>query len=149
MELAPKRAGFAPERINRITDHLDKNYIAPGKIAGCQTLVARHGHVAYFKSQGLMDRERRKPVEDDTIFRLYSMTKPITSVALMTLYEQGYFQLDDPVYRVVPEWRNHQVWVSGAGEAMQLARPNPPMTFRHVLSHTAGLTYGAQLEALG
>jgi len=54
MELAPKRAGFAPERINRITAHLDKNYIAPGKIAGCQTLVARHGQVAYFKSQGLM-----------------------------------------------------------------------------------------------
>ena len=115
MELAPKRAGFAPERINRITEHLDKNYIAPGKIAGCQTLVARHGHVAYFKSQGLMDRERRKPVTDDTIFRLYSMTKPITSVALMTLFEQGHFQLNDPVSRFIPAWRDHKVWVSGEG----------------------------------
>src|ERR1700728_2221830 len=139
MELAPKRAGFAPERINRITEHLNKNYVEPGKIAGCQTLVARHGHVAYFKSQGLMDRERRKPVADDTIFRIYSMSKPITSVALMTLYEQGHFQLDDPVYRVIPEWRNQQVWVSGEGEATHLARPSPPMTFRHVLSHTSGL----------
>ncbi|HLK25219.1 MAG TPA: serine hydrolase domain-containing protein [Caulobacteraceae bacterium] len=149
MDLTHAGSGLAADRLERISDHLNRNYIEPGKITGCQVAVARHGRLAYFKSFGLRDRERGKPVEDDTIFRLYSMTKPITSVALMTLYEQGYFQLDDPVYRVVPEWRNHQVWVSGAGEAMQLARPNPPMTFRHVLSHTAGLTYGAQLEALG
>ena len=110
MEVAPKRAGFAPERINRITDHLERT-IAPGKIAGCQTLVASHGHVAYFKSQGQMDRERRKPLTDDTIFRLYSMTKPITSVALMTLFEQGHFQLNDPVSRFIPAWRGHKVWV--------------------------------------
>lgn len=143
MELAPKRAGFAPERINRITEHLDKNYIAPGKIAGCQTLVARHGHVAYFKSQGLMDRERRKPMTDDTIFRLYSMTKPITSVALMTLFEQGHFQLNDPVSRFIPAWRDHKVWVSGEGASMETVAPVRPMTMRHVLSHTGGLTYGA------
>jgi CubicO group peptidase (beta-lactamase class C family) len=143
MELAPKRAGFAPERINRITDHLDKNYVAPGKIAGCQTLVARHGHVAYFKSLGLMDRERRKPMTDDTIFRLYSMTKPIASVALMTLFEQGHFQLNDPVSRFIPAWRDHKVWVSGEGSSMETAAPARPMTMRHVLSHTGGLTYGA------
>ncbi|MFZ0678448.1 serine hydrolase domain-containing protein [Candidatus Binatus sp.] len=143
MELAPKRAGFAPERINRITEHLDKNYIAPGKIAGCQTLVARHSHVAYFKSQGLMDRERRKPVTDDTIFRLYSMTKPITSVALMTLFEQGHFQLNDPVSRFIPAWRDHKVWVSGEDASIETAAPVRPMTMRHVLSHTGGLTYGA------
>lgn len=143
MELAPKRAGFAPERINRITEHLDKNYIAPGKIAGCQTLVARHGHIAHFKSQGLMDRERRKPLTDDTIFRLYSMTKPIASVALMTLFEQGHFQLNDPVSRFIPTWRDHKVWVSGEGASMETAAPARPMTMRHVLSHTGGLTYGA------
>jgi CubicO group peptidase (beta-lactamase class C family) len=143
MELAPKRAGFAAERINRITEHLDKNYIAPGKIAGCQTLVARHGHVAYFKSLGLMDRERRKPITDDTIFRLYSMTKPITSVALMTLFEQGHFQLNDPVSRFIPAWRDHKVWVSGEGSSMETAAPTRPMTMRHLLSHTGGLTYGA------
>jgi CubicO group peptidase (beta-lactamase class C family) len=143
MELAPKRAGFAPERINRITEHLDKNYIEPGKIAGCQTLVARHGHVAYFKSLGLMDRERRKPMADDTIFRLYSMTKPIASVALMTLYERGHFQLNDPVSRFIPAWRDHKVWVSGEGASMETMAPARPMTMRHVLSHTGGLTYGA------
>ena len=143
MELAPKRAGFAVDRINRITDHLSRNYIEPGKIAGCQTLVARHGHVAYFKSLGMMDRERRKAMADDTIFRIYSMTKPLTSVALMTLYEQGYFQLNDPVSRFIPEWRDHKVWVSGEGAAMELVAPQSPMTMRHVLSHSGGLTYGA------
>ena len=143
MELAPKRAGFAPERINRITEHLDRNYIQSGKIVGCQTLVARHGHVAYFKSQGLMDRERRTPMADDTVFRLYSMTKPITSVALMTLYEQGHFQLNDPVSRFIPSWRGHKVWVSGEGASMETAAPARPMTMRNVLSHTGGLTYGA------
>ncbi len=143
MELAPKRAGFAPERINRITEHLEKNYIQPGKVVGCQTLVARHGHVAYFKSQGLMDRERRTPMADDTVFRLYSMTKPITSVALMTLYEQGHFQLNDPVSRFIPAWRGHKVWVSGEGASMETAAPARPMTMRNVLSHTGGLTYGA------
>ncbi len=143
MELAPKRAGFAPERLNRITDHLNRNYIEPGKIAGCQTLVARHGHIAYFKSFGQMDRERRKPMADDTIFRLYSMTKPITSVALMSLYEQGHFQLNDPVSRFIPAWRDHKVWVSGVGAEMQTIVPEKPMTMRNVLSHTGGLTYGA------
>ncbi len=143
MELAPKRAGFAADRLERITGHLNRNYIEPGKIAGCQTLVARHGHVAYFESLGCMDRERAKPVEDDTIFRIYSMTKPITSVALMTLYERGYFQLNDPVHRVIPEWRGHEVYVSGEGATMETRKPERPMTFRHVLSHTGGLTYGA------
>ena len=123
MEVAPKRAGFVPERISRITDHLNRNYIESGKIAGCQTLVARHGHVAYFKSFGLMDRERRKAMADDTIFRIYSMSKPITSVALMTLYEQGHFQLNDPVSRFIPAWRDHKVWVSGEGETCKRSPP--------------------------
>lgn len=143
MDTDAKRGGFAPERISRITEHLNRNYVEPGKIAGCQTLVARHGHVAYFKSLGLMDRERRKPVADDTIFRLYSMTKPIASVALMTLYERGHFQLNDPVSRFIPSWREHKVWVSGEGASMVTAAPTRPMTMRHVLSHTGGLTYGA------
>ena len=142
MEVAPKQAGFAPGRLERITDHLNRNYIEPGKIAGCQTLVARHGQVAYFRSLGFMDRERRRPMRDDTIFRIYSMTKPITSVALMMLYEQGHFQLNDPVHRVIPEWRDHKVWVSGEGTEMETREPERPMTFRHVLSHTGGLTYG-------
>jgi len=147
-DLAPEKAGFAPERLERITEHLERNYIAPGKIAGCQTLVARHGHVAYFRSQGHMDRERRRPMADDTIFRIFSMTKPITSVALMTLFEQGHFQLNDPVHRVIPEWRDMQVYVAGEGEQMQLRAPKRPMTFRHILSHQSGLSYGGGLAQL-
>lgn len=143
MERAPTRAGFAADRLDRITEHLTRNYIDPGKIAGCQTLVARRGHVAYFSSLGCMDRERARPMADDTIFRIYSMTKPITSVALMTLYEQGHFQLNDPVHRVIPEWRDHKVYVSGEGAAMETVTPERPITFRHLLSHTGGLTYGA------
>ncbi len=143
MDLDPLAAGFDPARLERITAHLNAAYIEPGKIAGCQVLVSRHGQPAYFRSLGLMDRERQKPMADDTIFRIYSMSKPITSVALMTLYEQGHFQLNDPVHRFIPEWREQKVWVSGDADAMELTLPESPMTMRHVLSHTAGLTYGA------
>jgi CubicO group peptidase (beta-lactamase class C family) len=125
-----------------ITAHLDQHYIQPGRIAGCQTLVARHGHVAYLRSLGSMDLERNKPMRDDTIVRLYSMTKPITSVALMSLYERGLFQLNDPVARVIPEWEGLRVWKSGEGAEMVTREPARPVTFRHVLSHTGGLSYG-------
>ena len=143
METNPAAAGFDAARLNRISTHLYENYVATGKIVGCQALVARHGHVAYFNSFGCADRERNEPMRDDTIFRIYSMTKPITSVALMTLYEQGHFQLNDPVSRFLPSWKDQKVWVSGDGDEMQLKAPDQPMTFRHVLSHTGGLTYGA------
>jgi CubicO group peptidase (beta-lactamase class C family) len=149
MHLDPKRAGLDTGRLDRITDHLNRNYIDPQKIAGCQVMVARHGHPAYFKSFGHADLARGKPMPEDAIFRIYSMTKPITSVALMTLFEQGYFQLDDPVSRYVPEWRGHRVWVSGDGADMVTEEPRTPMTFRHVLSHTGGLTYGNMLASIG
>jgi CubicO group peptidase (beta-lactamase class C family) len=82
-------------------------------------------------------------MEEDTIFRIYSMTKPITSVALMQLYEQGLFQLNDSVHRYLPGWENQKVYVGGEGEQMQLKDPEQPTTFRHLLMHTAGLSYGA------
>src|SRR5690606_32310763 len=87
MEVTPEDAGFSPERLDRITDHLTRNYIETGRIVGAQVAVARHGNLAYFKSFGLMDSERSKPMHDETIFRIYSMTKPITSIALMQLFE--------------------------------------------------------------
>ena len=149
MELEPNKAGFAPGRLERIADHLNRAYIDNGKIAGCQVAVTRRGHLAYFKSLGQMDRERGKQMADDTIFRIYSMTKPITSVALMTLYERGYFQLNDPVHRFVPEWRDQRVWVSGEGPAMATEKPNRPVSMRDMLCHTGGITYGAALAALG
>ncbi len=143
MELAPTKAGFSAERLNRITDFIDRNYIQNGKIAGAQALVTRHGYVSYFKSFGKADLERGAAMRDDAIFRIYSMSKPITSVALMQLYERGLFQLNDPVSRFVPSWKKHKVWVSGEGDAMELVDPVRPMTMRNVLNHSGGLTYGS------
>ena len=142
-------SGLSKPRLEEITRLLQESYVDAGRIAGCEALVARRGHVAYRRSFGLMDRERERPWVDDTVVRIYSMTKPIASVALMMLYERGLFQIDDPVSKVFPEWRDHRVWVEGAGEAMRTEPPASPVTFRQVLSHTAGLTYGTLLETLG
>ena len=149
MDAQSQWTGLDASRLERITDHIERNYIAPKKIPGCQITVARHGHQAYLRNFGSMDLERGKPMADDAIFRIYSMTKPIASVALMTLYEKGYFQLNDPVSRYVPSWKNHRVWVSGEGEAMVTEAPKRPVSFRDVLSHTAGLTYGGGLPGVG
>ncbi len=149
MELAPKKTGLSAARLERIGEHLERRYIAPGKIAGCQVAVARHGHLAYFRSFGHMDREAGKAMADDAIFRIYSMTKPVTSVALMTLYERGHFQLNDPVSRFFPAWKGQRVWVSGEGAAMVTEAPVRPLSMRDMLCHTGGLTYGDALAALG
>ena len=149
MDAQSQWTGLDAGRLDRIGEHLERNYIGPGKIAGCQVSVARHGHLAYSKSFGQMDLARAKPTGDDTIYRIYSMTKPITSVALMTLYERGYFQLNDPVSRYVPSWKDHRVWVSGEGDVMQTEPAHRPVSFRDVLSHQAGLTYGGGLPGVG
>ncbi|WP_304187107.1 serine hydrolase [Phenylobacterium aquaticum] len=149
MDAQSQWTGLDASRLERIGDHIERNYIGPQKIAGCQVLVARRGHQAYLKSFGSMDLERGKAMADDAIFRIYSMTKPITSVALMMLYEKGYFQLNDPVSRYVPSWKNHRVWVSGEGDDMVTEAPRRAVTFRDVLCHTAGLTYGGGLPGVG
>ena len=148
MDAQSQWTGLNAGRLERITDHIERNYIQPGKIAGCQVEVRRHGHQAYARSFGLRDRERGVAWSDDTIVRIYSMTKPIVSVALMTLFEQGRFELDDPVHRFIPEWKNHRVWVSGEGASMVTEAPERPVSFRDVLSHTSGLTYGSMLASL-
>ena len=149
MDAQSQWTGLDAGRLERITEHLERNYIGPQKIAGCQVAVARHGHSAYSRSFGSMDLERGKPMREDAIFRIYSMTKPITSVALMTLYEKGYFQLNDPVSRFVPSWKDHRVWVSGEGDVMNTEPARRPVSFRDVLSHTAGFTYGGGLPGVG
>ena len=136
-------AGLDVDRLERITRHINEKYITPGKIAGCQIQVSRKGITAYSKTFGLMDRERAKPLQDDTIFRIYSMSNPMTSVALMMLYEKGLFQLSDPVHRFIPSWKNQRVYVSGEGEALETKEPNTPITMRQILSHSGGLSYGA------
>jgi CubicO group peptidase (beta-lactamase class C family) len=142
MKVDADAAGMDAGRLARIEDHLMRRYIEPGKLAGCQTVVARRGAIAHASSLGLRDRERSRPVTEDTIWRIYSMTKPITGVALMTLYERGYFQLNDPVDRWIPEWRGLQVADKQADGSVQLVPPRRPMTVRDLLMHMSGLGYG-------
>ncbi len=132
----PERAGMSSERLARITD-LGQQYVADGKLAGIVTLVARNGRVVHFEAQGVRDLESGAPMTKDSLFRIYSMSKPITAVAAMILYEEGAFQLNDPVSKFLPELADLKVWQDG--ELVPLARP---MTMQHLLTHTAGFSYG-------
>jgi len=142
MSVKPEDVSLSSKQLDRIEKHLKTRYIDPEKIAGCLTLVARKGQIAYLQPLGLMDKERNKPMREDTIFRIYSMTKPITSVSLMMLYEEGYFQLTDPVWKFIPEWRNLRVYEAGNYPNFMTTRPKRHMTIRDLFTHTSGLTYG-------
>jgi len=139
MKVDPDAAGFDAERLERITTHFECRYVAPGKIPGAQVAVVRAGRLAYWRSLGLMDRERDKPVTDDTIWRIYSMTKPITSVALLQLYEQGAFQLTDPIHRYIPSWRGMRVGELDGSGAITLVDAERPVSVRDALTHMTGL----------
>lgn len=139
-------AGMSTDRLKRIDALVDERYLKSGRYAGTLTLVSRKGEVAHCSAQGLMDAERGKPVREDTIFRIYSMSKPITSVALMMLYEEGAFQIDDPVHKFIPAWEKLGVWVAGAWPNFVTKAPERPMSMRDVLSHQSGLTYGFQVR---
>jgi CubicO group peptidase (beta-lactamase class C family) len=141
MLVKPEEVGLSTPRLARIGEHFQR-YIDAGKLAGVLTLVARRGHIAYLEPQGHLEIERRRPVTRDAVFRIYSMTKPITSVGLMMLYEQGRFQLDDPVHRFIPSWKDLRVFVGGNHPVFKTVPAERPMTIRDLLSHTSGLTYG-------
>jgi CubicO group peptidase (beta-lactamase class C family) len=141
MKVDPAGAGLDERRLEWITGHLQRRYIDAGRIAGCQVAVARRGHVGYFRSFGFRDLERSLPVEEDTIWRIYSMTKPVTGVALMTLYERGTFQLSDPVTRFIPEWRDLKVRERAEDGSERLVDPERPMTVRDLLMHMSGLGF--------
>lgn len=139
--------GFHPERLARLDIFLAEKYLAPRRLPCTLTLVARHGEVAHLGVQGLADVERGLPARQDTIFRIYSMTKPITSVALMMLVERGLIALDDPVHKYVPAWKNLGVFVAGTHRTgFQTCPCARPMQVIDLLRHTAGLTYGFQLR---
>jgi CubicO group peptidase (beta-lactamase class C family) len=144
VKVNPDAAGLDAERLERITRHFDRRYITPGKIAGCQVAVARRGHLGYFRSFGSMDLERGKRVNEETIFRIYSMTKPITGVALLTLYEQGEFQLNDPVHRFIPEWKDLKVREKSEDGSSRLVEPQRPMSVRDLLMHMSGLGFAGR-----
>jgi CubicO group peptidase (beta-lactamase class C family) len=141
-DLDPKSAGFDADRLARIDHHLQGAYIDPGRIAGCQVLVARHGHVAHRSTFGMMDLERGTPVADDAIWRWYSMTKPVTGVALLSLLEQAKCKLGDPIHRFLPEWRDVQVSVKRSDGTRELVAPERPITVRDAMMHMTGIGYG-------
>lgn len=137
----PESVGLSSERLERITKIVQKD-IDDKRIAGGVTLVMRHGEVAYFKAQGLQDREAGKPMRPDSIFRICSMSKAITSTAVMILYEEGYFLLEDPVSKYLPEFKNPKVLVKPAGGGAPYTIPaSHEITIRDLLRHTSGLTY--------
>ena len=132
--------GMSAERLERIGAAVQKS-IDEKRIAGAVTLVARRGRVVWFKPQGMMDREANKAMRPDTIFRICSMTKPITSVAVIMLYEEGRFLLDDPISKYLPEFKNPKVLVKPESGDMYTIPAKREITIRDLLRHTSGLTY--------
>jgi len=138
--VVPEDVGFSSERLRRINDAL-RRLIDQGKIAGSVSLVARQGGVVHFQAAGLMDIEARRPMERDTIFRIASMTKPITCTAVMMLFEEGHFLLDDPIADFIPEFGLTKVFARETADGVEVTDLARPITIRHLLMHTSGLTY--------
>jgi CubicO group peptidase (beta-lactamase class C family) len=141
----PQEVGLSSERLDRIhktmQEHVDKNHIA-----GAVMLIARHGKVAYLESVGMRDIEAKTPMQTDTIFRIASMTKPITSLAVMMLYEEGHFLLSDPISKFIPEFKNPKVAVRSNSDSplvppYVLVPAKREITIRDLLTHTSGITY--------
>ena len=123
---SPESAGMSKAAFDRIEDHLKTRYIDAGRFPGTQLLVYRRGKVVHSTVQGFADLERKAPMKDDTIFRIYSMTKPITSVAFMMLFEEGRVALDEPVHKYIPEWKNLGVFQGGTAPAFLTRPPSRP-----------------------
>jgi CubicO group peptidase (beta-lactamase class C family) len=138
IDATPEDVGMSTQRLANVT-RLVHGYVDDGKLAGTVTAVARRDKVVHLDAYGALDVERGTPVDVDSIFRIYSMTKPVASVALMTLYEEGRFQLDDPVSRFIPAWRDQTVFAGGTADDYQVRPPSREITVRDLLMHTSGL----------
>ena len=136
----PEAVGLSNPRLNRIAAHFDR-YVDDGKLPGYLVLIARRGKAAYLHRYGLRDVDAGRPIEDDTIFRIYSMTKPITSVGIMMLYERALLQLDDPASEFIPGFKDLEVFESGDADNYRTVPPEREVTVRDLLTHTAGFTY--------
>ncbi len=140
-QVAPEDVGLSSERLERLSAAM-QGLVDDGHLAGITTMISRHGKVAHFGTFGHQNIEAEKPMAEDTIFRIYSMTKPITGVALMMLYEEGKFRISDPVEKFIPEFKGLEV-ATGEGPDGPITEPaDHPMTIRELMSHTAGLSYG-------
>ena len=135
-------AGFCPARLKRISPWL-KRYVDEKKLPFAHVAVLRKGQLAYTNFYGARDIEAGSPVVEDGIYRIYSMTKLVTTVAALALYEKGAFQLDDPVDKFVDEFRDARVFISGRKDSINSVEAETPMTIRQLMNHTSGLTYGA------
>jgi CubicO group peptidase (beta-lactamase class C family) len=141
VETTPEQVGLSSERLARIRSWMAQ-LVADNKLPGVLTVVARRGRAAYADCVGYRDVAAKAPVTEDTIFRIYSMTKPITSTAIMMLYEEGKFQLDDPISRYLPMFKDMRVYAGGGSEHYDTVPAKSPITFKQLLTHTSGLTYG-------
>src|ERR1700686_521452 len=141
---SPESAGMSKAAFDRLEAHIKHRYIDAGRFPGSQVLVYRRGKVVHSAVQGFADLERKAPMKDDTIFRIYSMTKPITSVAFMMLFEEGRVALDEPVHKYIPEWKNLGVFQAGTWPAFLTMPPSRPMLIVDLLRPPSGLTYGFQ-----
>lgn len=139
--VAPEEVGLSAEKLAAV-DAKMQEYVDKNRLAGVVVLVAREGKIAHVGVYGQMDREADKAMERDSLFRIYSMSKPITSAALMTLYDEGRFQLDDPVAKYLPELADVKVYACKKEGEVQLADLQRPITIRDLMRHTAGLAYG-------
>ncbi|MFE0592261.1 serine hydrolase domain-containing protein [Micromonospora echinospora] len=137
----PDEIGFDPARLARIDEHFGR-YVDAGQLAGWQIVVTRRGHVAHSSTYGLRDAEAGAPVTPDTLWRIYSMTKPVTSVAAMILWEEGRFELTDEISRWLPEFADVRVYAKGSALKPYTVPAVEPIRVWHLLTHTAGLTYG-------
>lgn len=140
----PEEVGLSSHRLEVMERFFRTRYIEPGRLKGLSTLVWRRGHTAHVSVMGQADAERQTPFAEDTILRIYSMTKPITSVALMMLVEEGLIALDDPVSRYIPEWKHLGVYNGGYMDTFATTPTARPMQVVDLLRHTSGLTYGFQ-----
>lgn len=138
----PEDVGMSAARLKRITPVIQQ-WVDKGKIPGALTMIAREGRLVHFEKFGMQDVASAKPIEFDTIFRIYSMTKPITSIAVMMLYEEGHFQLNAPVSHFIPEFYEMKVYANHGDAIVDTERP---MTIKHLLTHTAGLIYGGEWD---
>jgi CubicO group peptidase (beta-lactamase class C family) len=139
--VAPEQVGLSAARLDRVTKWMHK-WVDSGRLAGMTAAVMRKGQLAFAETVGKADLERNKPMRPDTIFRIYSMTKPLTSTAIMTLYEEGRFQLDDPISKFIPAFKNPRVYAGGSRGKIDSVPAEREITFRDLLTHTSGLTYG-------
>ena len=144
MTTSASSVGFSAERLARIDRFLAERYVEPGRLPCAQLLVAREGQLVHQSVLGHASLERARPAAEDTIFRIYSMTKPITSIALMMLVEEGRVSLDDPVAKWIPSWRDLTVYRGGQPGAFNTRSVEAPMRVLDLMRHTSGLTYGFQ-----